>query len=517
MTTLRRSRSALAVVIAALATATATAAATTAAQPRAGARSFMWKATGQQGAVYLVGSVHMLTKDFYPLAPALDAGFKDSDLLVEEVDLSEMLAPDTQFSLLARGMLPAGQTLDEVVSPATMALVNARVGNLGMPASALQQFKPWFLAMTLMAVEWEKAGFDAALGLDKHFYDRAQTQRKAVQGLETTEYQISRFDGLAMNQQEQLQFWTQLLHLDGFQVVHLHQGTPTDPIRLTLLPTVPLGVCPQCHHCCDAIQRRSESRPVRDLPFGPQAIELVIRTYQYWCSDCHHFFTPASPVFAPGAHATERFLEQAARLIRFSDIANAAAFFGVPEKTLERWYYDYVERQRQTPPTALKPIKQIGIDELKLTRGSGQFVAVLVDHTNERVLEVLKNRTKEAVREYLHQNQATGLLAEVVEVTTDMWDGYVEAAREVFGAQVRITIDRFHVMKNFQDHLTAARREIQRSLPKEAAQALKGTRWLWLTNQENLTEGELEESATIRRYRIVQNEGERQREVGLWW
>ena len=45
---------------------------------------------------------------------------------------------------------------------------------------------------------------------------------------------------------------------------------------------------------------------------------------------------------------------------------------------------------------------------------------------------------------------------------------------------------------------TAARREIQRSLPKEEAKALKGTRWLWLTNQENLTEGELAELASLR-------------------
>ena len=198
MNTLRRPRSALAVAVVMAAVAVAN----TAAQPRSATRSFMWKATRQQGAVYLVGSVHMLTKDFYPLAAPIEAGFKDSDLLVEEVDLAEMLAPDQQFSLLARGMLPAGQTLDKVVSPATMALVNARVGSLGMPASALQQFKPWFLAMTLMAVEWEKAGFDAALGLDKHFYDRAQTEGKTVQGLETTEYQISRFDGMAMTQQD---------------------------------------------------------------------------------------------------------------------------------------------------------------------------------------------------------------------------------------------------------------------------------------------------------------------------
>jgi transposase len=238
---------------------------------------------------------------------------------------------------------------------------------------------------------------------------------------------------------------------------------------------------------------------------GPQPVELIVRTYQYACPHCGRFFTPAVAVLAPGAHASERFLEQAARLIRFSDIANAAAFLGVPEKTLERWYYDHVERHRQAPPTPGGPIQQLGIDELKLTHGSGQFVAVIVDHTHERVLEVLKNRSKETVRDYLQQNRDSGLLAEVIEVTTDMWDGYVEAVREALGEQVRITIDRFHVMKNFQDHLTAARREIQRQLPKEQAKALKGTRWLWLTNQENLSVDERAELAALgKRFPLLQ-------------
>lgn len=113
---------------------------------------------------------------------------------------------------------------------------------------------------------------------------------------------------------------------------------------------------------------------------------------------------------------------------------------------------------------------------------------MIIDHTNARVLEVLESREKQAVADYLERARDSGLLAEVVEVTTDMWSSYGEAAQQAFGEQVRITIDRFHVMKNFQDQLTAARREIQRSLPREEAQALKGTRWLWLTNEENLTE-----------------------------
>ena len=297
--------------------------------------------------------------------------------------------------------------------------------------------------------------------------------------------------------ENELDFWTQLLRLNGFRVVHVHKDTPADPVRLTVIPDLPLGLCPHCRRASDTIHRRSESDPVRDLPLGPQAVELIVRTYQFACPHCDHFFTPSVPVVAPGAHATERFLEQAARLIRFSDIANAAAFLGVPEKTLEKWYYDYVERQRQAPPASARLPQQLGIDELKLMRGSGQFVAVIVDHTNERVLEVLKNRSKEEVRDYLQQNRKNGLLAQVTEVTTDMWDGYVEAAREALGEQVRITIDRFHVMKNFQDHLTAARREIQRSLPKEEAQALKGTRWLGLTNTENLSVEERAELAAL--------------------
>jgi transposase len=113
---------------------------------------------------------------------------------------------------------------------------------------------------------------------------------------------------------------------------------------------------------------------------------------------------------------------------------------------------------------------------------------VIVDHSNARVLDVLENREKSTVLAYLRQAKQQGLLAEVVEVTTDMWQGYVQAACEALGQEVRITIDRFHVMKNFQDQLSAARREIQRQLPKEEAKALKGTRWWWLTNEENLTE-----------------------------
>jgi hypothetical protein len=132
------------------------------------------------------------------------AAFKDSDLLVEEVDLAEMLDPMAQMNILTRGMLPSNQSLDKVLSPATLALVQKATGDLGTAGGPLMRFKPWMLAITLQGMELMKAGFDPALGLDQHFYDQAKAGGIAVQGLETVEFQISRFDTMTMEQQDRM-------------------------------------------------------------------------------------------------------------------------------------------------------------------------------------------------------------------------------------------------------------------------------------------------------------------------
>lgn len=174
-----------------------------------------------------------------------------------------------------------------------------------------------------------------------------------------------------MTEPDRLAFWTKALNLPDFQVVHEHRDTATDPLRLTIVPQLPLGLCSGCRRATDVIHRTYESQPVKDLSLGPQAVELIVRTYQFHCPHCGGYFTPSYPALAPGAHATERFLEQAAKLIRFSDIANAAAFLGVPEKNLERWYYAYVERRAQAATEGLKPIQSLGIDELSLKKSTG--------------------------------------------------------------------------------------------------------------------------------------------------
>ena len=167
-------------------------------------RAFAWKVTGGQGAIYLVGSVHLLSKDFYPLNPSLETAYKDTDLLVEEIDLGEMDGAGAQLTMLTRGIQPSSQPLDKALSPSTMALLTKKAGDLGMPIEALKQFKPWMIALTIEAMQWLKAGFDPELGLDKHFYNQAKRDSKAVQGLETMDYQIARFDEMPQDLQDRL-------------------------------------------------------------------------------------------------------------------------------------------------------------------------------------------------------------------------------------------------------------------------------------------------------------------------
>ena len=76
--------------------------------------------------------------------------------------------------------------------------------------------------------------------------------------------------------------------------------------------------------------------------------------------------------------------------------------------------------------------------------------------------------------------------AKVRAVATDMGRPYIRAVREQLPRAVHV-FDHFHVVKLFNDKLSALRRELYRQLTdEEQRRVLKGTRWLLLKNPENL-------------------------------
>jgi len=174
-----------------------------AAQTRGG-RSFLWKVQSGNSVMYLAGSVHALTADAYPLNPAYQRAFDASGALVEEIDLAEADPLSGGLGLLAKGMYQDGRTFSSVVSKDTAALVERKLQNTPLAIDLIQPMKPWMVMLMLEALGSQAAGLDPQLGLDKHFYDLANSNGKEVIGLETAESQVDRFDKMPERMQEQM-------------------------------------------------------------------------------------------------------------------------------------------------------------------------------------------------------------------------------------------------------------------------------------------------------------------------
>jgi len=167
------------------------------------AKNFLWKVESATGALYLAGSVHALSADIYPLNPAFERAFNASQTLVEEIDLGDLGQLTSPLTILGKGMYQDGRTFDQAVSKETAALVAERVKDM-IPFEMLRPMKPWMVDLTVTAIELQKEGLDANLGLDKHFFDEAKAAGKRVIGLETAESQIDRLDQLPAAVQEQM-------------------------------------------------------------------------------------------------------------------------------------------------------------------------------------------------------------------------------------------------------------------------------------------------------------------------
>ncbi len=146
--------------------------------------------------------------------------------------------------------------------------------------------------------------------------------------------------------------------------------------------------------------------------------------------------------------------------------------------------------------TQFDSLRVVGIDEIALTKGKKNFAAIISTQQADghvAVLAVLPNREKKTVRQFL-DSIPKRLWPTMETVCTDMWDGYVNAAKEFAQAHpqvsVEVVIDRFHVAKNYRDDVDTLRKKECRRLKKELSKSdyeeIKGVMWNSRQNNRNL-------------------------------
>lgn len=168
-------------------------------------KHFLWSVTAPGAPpTYLLGSLHVLTPDYYPLSAPIERAFKQSQVLIAEADIDELANPATLMSVAARALLPDGRTLDQVIDRALYAKVRQRAEHAGLPMAALARMKPWMVAITLTVPAMQSAGFDPEHGVDRHFFERARKAGMERRALETVAFQFDRLDQMPAADQEAL-------------------------------------------------------------------------------------------------------------------------------------------------------------------------------------------------------------------------------------------------------------------------------------------------------------------------
>jgi uncharacterized protein YbaP (TraB family) len=164
-----------------------------------------WRVTGKDGGqIWLLGSMHYLRAEDYPLPASLDALFENAEALVMELDLDDLGAAEQASTLLETAVLPPGTRLPDVLESDLYARAERHARALGIDLAQLANFEPWMVAITLLDRGMNELGYEPGRGLEQYFLDKAQRSGKEIHGLETLERQISVFDELPPREQHAL-------------------------------------------------------------------------------------------------------------------------------------------------------------------------------------------------------------------------------------------------------------------------------------------------------------------------
>lgn len=167
------------------------------------AKHCLWEVKGASNTVFLVGSMHVMRDDMYPLADVFETAYQRSGIVVFETDMKAVQSPALALKLAAKAMYPEGESLKKNLSPATYSLLASNLQSSFLSMEMLDRMKPWMAAMTILLLELQKEGFDVQNGVDKHFHARAVEDEKSVEFFEPPDFQINLLTSLDDHEAEE--------------------------------------------------------------------------------------------------------------------------------------------------------------------------------------------------------------------------------------------------------------------------------------------------------------------------
>jgi len=248
------------------------------------------------------------------------------------------------------------------------------------------------------------------------------------------------------------------------------------------------GSCPECGVTCAKHDNR-KMRTWRHLDTMQFATQLHCQLPRIHCKE-HGAKTVNAPWAGKNSRFTLMFEAFAIRvLIAARSVEEARKLLGLNWHQVEAIKVRAVERGLKRREDVEIPF--IGIDE-KQFRSGHQYISSIVDLQGGRVLDIVEERTEVACKTLISQALTAAQQKQVTAVALDMWKAYANAVNEKL-PQADIVHDRFHISQHLNEAVDKVRRQENKELSEQGDNRLKGTKYHWLVNAENL-HGDHEES-----------------------
>jgi len=245
--------------------------------------------------------------------------------------------------------------------------------------------------------------------------------------------------------------------------------------------------------------RGSKERIFRTVPIGMKPTSIVLEVPRVSCLRCDANQQVKIGFADPKKHYTRSFERYALELSKRMTIQDVADHLQVGWDTIKDIQAKNLKHRFAKPK--LGKLKQIAIDEINVGKGH-HYLTVVLNLLTGAIVFVGDGKGADSLEIFWKWLRRAH--AKIKAVATDMSAAYTKAVRDNIPKAVHV-FDHFHVIKLFNDKLSAFRRRLYHEASTDhERRILKGTRWLLLKNPENLDEDRKELDRLMEALRLNQ-------------
>ena len=280
---------------------------------------------------------------------------------------------------------------------------------------------------------------------------------------------------------------TQLLGLPGIEVENYYDLGDQFILEVEAMTTQ--VTCPRCGQSSSHLHQ-NHWYLARDLSISGRTVFLKVNRRQFKCHTCGKPFSETLDFIGNRRKQTDRFAQWIVQQVLHSDVHNVAAQNNLSDE--EVWsMVQYISKKKLQ--INLSCLKRLGLDEIALRKGQGDYIVVLVDLERKVPIGFAPSRKQADISKVLEAwGEAT--LRQIVEVSIDLSGNYKGLVDKLL-PNAQVVADRFHVMKLVNQDLDAARKALGKANQEQTNEvekrrieaALKQSKYALLKPEENLT------------------------------